>query len=130
MCSQFVALILEIFFQIGGTLELNGMYGNANAWTVLKKTANRGANTILVGGDVTKWPVGSQIAIASTDYSYRQAEQRKITFTKKGTEEYLKQIPSKSLTGCISNLQLAQIPSSDWSTVSSISTGEIPFTLV
>lgn len=51
---------------------------------MLTKTAKKGDYQIQVSGDVSAWPVGGRIAIASTDYNYRQAEDRKITYIKKG----------------------------------------------
>ncbi len=65
-------------------MEFNGMYKNQRTWGILTKTAKKGDNVIQVSGDVSAWPVGGRVAIASTDYNFRQAEDRKITFTKKG----------------------------------------------
>ncbi len=73
-----------IYWQIGGSVELNGMYGNQKGWTTLNQTALKGTNSITVKGDVSAWPIGSTIAISSTDYDYRQAEQRIITAVVKG----------------------------------------------
>ena len=65
-------------FQLGGSVEFNGMYGNQEAWTTLTKTAAAGSKMLTVKGDVSKWPVNGNIAIASTDYDYTQAEERVI----------------------------------------------------
>lgn len=67
------------FAVVGGLVEMNGMYGNQKSWTVLKQTAWAGAYSIYVTGNVTSWPVGGTIAIASTDFDYKQAETRIIT---------------------------------------------------
>ena len=50
---------------------MNGMYYKQKSWTMLSRTAKKGSRTIIVSGDVTGWPIGSTIAIASTDYSFR-----------------------------------------------------------
>lgn len=55
------------------------MYGNQAAWTTLTKTATKGATSITVKGNVSAWPIGGTIAISSTDYDYRQAEEGVIT---------------------------------------------------
>eukprot|EP00271_Cylindrocystis_brebissonii_P003827 TRINITY_DN1506_c0_g1_i1.p1 TRINITY_DN1506_c0_g1~~TRINITY_DN1506_c0_g1_i1.p1 ORF type:complete len:1128 (+),score=190.93 TRINITY_DN1506_c0_g1_i1:577-3960(+) len=69
----------KAFGVIGGKVEMNGMYGGQAAWTTLTATAPVGATTITVQGNVAAWPVGGEIAIASTDFDYKQAERRKIT---------------------------------------------------
>lgn len=60
------------------------MYGNQKAWTRLTQTAKKGATSITLSGDVSAWPVGGTVALASTDYDYRQSETRLITKVKKG----------------------------------------------
>ena len=75
---------LRAFATAGGQLELNGMYGNAPGWTTLAVTAPAGARQIVVRGDVTAWPVGGEIALASTDFDRTQAERRRIAGVKKG----------------------------------------------
>eukprot|EP00897_Mesotaenium_endlicherianum_P004217 jgi/Mesen1/3823/ME000207S02832 len=67
------------FATVGGQLQFNGMYGNQLGWTKLAKTAPVGAMQITVKGDVSKWPVGGKIAIASTDFDRKQAENFTIT---------------------------------------------------
>lgn len=56
-------------------------------WARLRKTANKGDSKILVDKNVAAfWPVGSQIVVASTDYSRKQSE----TFTiLKGLTDFL-----------------------------------------
>lgn len=78
---MFVSLLIT---KIGGSVELNGMYRNQRGWTTLAKTAKKGTSTITVKGDVSAWPVGGRIAIASTDYDYKQAEERTIKSVKSG----------------------------------------------
>ncbi|GJP48394.1 hypothetical protein CLOM_g7684 [Closterium sp. NIES-68] len=75
---------VRVFATVGGRLELNGMYGNAPAWTTLAATANKGARAIRVKGDVSAWPVGGVIAIASTDFDRYQAENFTITSVARG----------------------------------------------
>src|SRR5690606_23881304 len=60
----------------GGTLNLHG--DRTHAWTKLSATAEAGSTTIQVL-DASGWRVGDEIVLASTDYSPRQAEVRKIT---------------------------------------------------
>lgn len=56
------------------------MYGNLQgpSWSVLKQTANAGARTITVDG-ASRWRVGDEIYVASTDFNPRMGERRKIT---------------------------------------------------
>jgi hypothetical protein len=65
-----------------GTLEMHGIERPVT-WTDLKTTAEAGATSItlndVTGGKPLDWKVGEEIVIASTDYSGRNAEQRKIT---------------------------------------------------
>ena len=63
---------------------MNGMYGNQASWTTLTATALKGSKSISVSGDVSAWPVGGTVAIASTDYDYKQSETRVITKVTKG----------------------------------------------
>ncbi|CAI7747644.1 unnamed protein product [Closterium sp. NIES-54] len=77
--SQPRSVGVRVFATVGGRLELNGMYGNAPSWTTLAATAAAGATSIRVKGDVTAWPVGGVIAIASTDFDRYQAENFTIT---------------------------------------------------
>ena len=71
-----------------GTLEMHGVE-RLVTWTDLKTTAEAGATSITlndVTGTPLDWKVGEEIVIASTDYSGRNAEQRKITsITNTGT---------------------------------------------
>ncbi|CAI7853640.1 unnamed protein product [Closterium sp. NIES-54] len=75
---------VRVFATVGGRLELNGMYGNAPAWTTLAATANQGARAIRVKGDVSAWPVGGVIAITSTDFDRYQAENFTIRSVARG----------------------------------------------
>ena len=65
-----------------GTLEMHGIERPVT-WTDLKTTVEAGATSItlndVTGGKPLDWKVGEEIVIASTDYSGRNAEQRKIT---------------------------------------------------
>ncbi|HEX6998875.1 MAG TPA: G8 domain-containing protein [Gammaproteobacteria bacterium] len=60
----------------GGTLRLHG--DRTHTWTKLAATAEKGATQIEVL-DASGWRVGDEIVLASTDYSPRQAEVRRIT---------------------------------------------------
>ncbi|CAI5505871.1 unnamed protein product, partial [Closterium sp. Naga37s-1] len=66
---------------LGGRLDLHGMPGgpSTRSWCQLTKTAPAGATSLLVGADVSAWPVGGLIAVSSTDYSTDQAEDVTIT---------------------------------------------------
>ncbi|CAI5468223.1 unnamed protein product [Closterium sp. Yama58-4] len=75
---------VRVFATVGGRLELNGMYGNAPAWTTLAATAPAGARAIRVKGDVSAWPVGGVIAITSTDFDRYQAENFTIRSVARG----------------------------------------------
>lgn len=59
-----------------GTLDLHG--APVTSWTRLAQTAAVGAKTIVLN-DSSGWKVGDAIAIASTDYDTRQAEEFTIT---------------------------------------------------
>ena len=59
-----------------GTLDLHG--APLTSWTRLAQTAAVGAKTITVS-DSSGWKVGDAIAIASTDYDARQAEEFTVT---------------------------------------------------
>ena len=60
--------------QVGGQVEMNGMYGNAVSWSQLAQVGYAGANSIMVRDSVAEWRVGAKIAIASTDFDRKQAE--------------------------------------------------------
>ena len=59
-----------------GTLDLHG--AGVTSWTRLTQTAAVGANTLQLE-DASGWKVGDAVAIASTDYDTRQAEEFTIT---------------------------------------------------
>ena len=61
------------------------MYKNQRPWAMLTNTARKGTHSILVSGDVSGWPVGGKIAMASTDYDGNQAETRVIIKLTKGS---------------------------------------------
>ena len=67
--------------QVGGQLDLHGMPGSAStpSWTRIGMTAYAGASSLLVVDDVSAWPVGGTVAIASTDIDLNQAETAVIT---------------------------------------------------
>jgi len=71
-----------------GQLEMHGM-PRSHVWTDLKSTAVAGATSITlndVTGLMLDWQIGEEIVIASTDYTGKHAEQRKITgVTMRGT---------------------------------------------
>jgi cell migration-inducing and hyaluronan-binding protein len=60
---------------MGGTLSLHG--DRVHTWTKLANTAAAGSTTIDVL-DASGWRVGDEIALASTDYDFKQAERRTI----------------------------------------------------
>jgi uncharacterized protein Veg len=59
-----------------GTLDMHGVK-RYPTWTVLKETAEKGANKITMNEKVD-WKVGEEIAIASTGYEGREGEKRTI----------------------------------------------------
>ena len=71
-----------------GQLEMHGM-PRSHVWTDLKSTVAAGATSITlndVNGVTLDWQIGEEIVIASTDYTGKHAEQRKITgVTMRGT---------------------------------------------
>lgn len=68
-------------YQVGGQLHLHGMPGGSDtpAWVRINKTAFAGDKTLSVDRDVSAWPIGGDIVVASTDYDHNQAERLKIT---------------------------------------------------
>eukprot|EP00271_Cylindrocystis_brebissonii_P022455 TRINITY_DN8652_c0_g1_i1.p1 TRINITY_DN8652_c0_g1~~TRINITY_DN8652_c0_g1_i1.p1 ORF type:complete len:1139 (-),score=148.93 TRINITY_DN8652_c0_g1_i1:828-4244(-) len=68
----------KAFAVVGGQVHLHGIPGPATmpVWTRLSKTAQVGDTDIVVGDPgAGKWPLGGVIAISSTDYDYKQAEE-------------------------------------------------------
>ncbi len=59
----------------GGTLDLHGQ--PRRSWTRLVRTATRGQRAIVLAS-TAGWRAGDRIAIASTDFDSRQAEERTI----------------------------------------------------
>jgi hypothetical protein len=57
-------------------VNLHGMPGGSQtpSWVHLSATARVNATSIQVDADVSSWPVGGRVAIASTDYKMDQAE--------------------------------------------------------
>lgn len=57
-------------------MNFHGMPGGSRtpSWVHLSATARVNATSIQVDADVSSWPVGGRVAIASTDYSMEQAE--------------------------------------------------------
>ena len=48
-----------------------------HTWTTLAETVVAGSNTIEVLEDVSDWPVGSEIVIATTGHKHSQGESEK-----------------------------------------------------
>eukprot|EP00271_Cylindrocystis_brebissonii_P008679 TRINITY_DN23152_c0_g1_i1.p1 TRINITY_DN23152_c0_g1~~TRINITY_DN23152_c0_g1_i1.p1 ORF type:complete len:1355 (+),score=152.80 TRINITY_DN23152_c0_g1_i1:1043-5107(+) len=69
------------FATVGGSLRLYGMPGGDTTphFVKLIQTAKVGDTSIVVSGDVSAWPIGSKIVVASTDYDSTQAELFSIT---------------------------------------------------
>ncbi|EGC34813.1 hypothetical protein DICPUDRAFT_98088 [Dictyostelium purpureum] len=60
----------------GGRLEIHGYLSYPiPTWTKLTKTITTGATILNLLDDVSKWPVGSQIVIGSTDFDMYQSEE-------------------------------------------------------
>ena len=62
---------------MGGQLDLHGMPGDPSAtptWCQLAATASAGANKVKVNSDVSNWPVGGLVVVATTDYDPKQLE--------------------------------------------------------
>ncbi|GAQ79268.1 hypothetical protein KFL_000270270 [Klebsormidium nitens] len=87
--GSFLSLDLghKVFAVVGGQLHLHGMPGGSDtpAWVHVTKTAYAGDTTLSVYGDVSSWPVGGDIVVASTDYDFNQAERLKITGVSNGS---------------------------------------------
>ncbi|GAQ83731.1 hypothetical protein KFL_001590190 [Klebsormidium nitens] len=66
----------KVFAVVGGQVNLHGMPGGSQTptWVHLSATARKNATSIQVDTDVSKWPIGGRVAIASTDYDMEQAE--------------------------------------------------------
>ncbi|CAI5484159.1 unnamed protein product, partial [Closterium sp. Yama58-4] len=66
---------------VGGQVDFHGMPGGAStpAWVRLAQRANKGARQITVDADVSAWPRGGVIAVASTTPDLNNAEKAIIT---------------------------------------------------
>ncbi|CAI5504746.1 unnamed protein product [Closterium sp. Naga37s-1] len=66
--------------KVGGQVDLHGLPGPPSmpVWVRLNKTAIAGQTEIVVDADVSTWPVGGEIAIASTSAKMDEAEKAVI----------------------------------------------------
>ena len=82
--------------QVGGRVDLHGMPGSSSSpsWVRLLSPAYAGATSITVNADVSAWPVGSYVALASTSIDLDEGEVAQIKSSKLG---YVP--PCPSLTG-------------------------------
>lgn len=66
----------KAFVVIGGQVSLHGLPGSSSmpVWCKLSKTAKAGDKAISVDCDVSQWPKGAEIAVASTDFDRKQTE--------------------------------------------------------
>ncbi|CAI7857081.1 unnamed protein product, partial [Closterium sp. NIES-54] len=71
----------KAFVVVGGQVDFHGMPGGAStpAWVRLAQRANKGARQITVDADVSTWPRGGVIALASTTPDLNNAEKAIIT---------------------------------------------------
>lgn len=71
----------KAFVVMGGYVDFHGMPGGGDtpSWVKLAETAAVGQNFIIVDTDVSAWPLGSKIAVASTGFYHDQAEDFLIT---------------------------------------------------
>ncbi|CAI5470029.1 unnamed protein product [Closterium sp. Yama58-4] len=67
--------------QVGGQVDFHGMPGGGStpAWVRLAQRANKGARQITVDADVSAWPRGGVIALASTTPDLNNAEKAIVT---------------------------------------------------
>ncbi|CAI5468813.1 unnamed protein product [Closterium sp. Yama58-4] len=67
---------------VGGAVDLHGMPGSSSApaWVRLARTVAPGDKFVVVDGDVTRWPVGGTVAVASTSANMNEAETGVITY--------------------------------------------------
>ncbi|CAI5957022.1 unnamed protein product, partial [Closterium sp. NIES-65] len=70
----------KVFAVVGGQVDLHGLPGPPSmpVWVRLNKTAIAGQKEIVVNADVSTWPVGGEIAIASTSAKMDEAEKAVI----------------------------------------------------
>ncbi|CAI5470023.1 unnamed protein product [Closterium sp. Yama58-4] len=70
----------KVFAVVGGQVDLHGLPGPPSmpVWVRLNKTAIAGQKDIVVDADVSTWPVGGEIAIASTSAKMDEAEKAVI----------------------------------------------------
>ncbi|CAI5505687.1 unnamed protein product [Closterium sp. Naga37s-1] len=71
----------KAFVVVGGQVDFHGMPGGGStpAWVRLAQRANKGARQITVDADVSAWPRGGVIALASTTPDLNNAEKAIIT---------------------------------------------------
>ncbi|CAI5525201.1 unnamed protein product [Closterium sp. Naga37s-1] len=72
----------KAFIVVGGAVDLHGMprSSSAPAWVRLARTVAPGDKFVVVDGDVTQWPVGGTVAVASTSANMNEAETGVITY--------------------------------------------------
>ncbi|CAI7772076.1 unnamed protein product [Closterium sp. NIES-53] len=72
----------KAFIVVGGAVDLHGMPGSSSApaWVRLARTVAPGDKFVVVDGDVTQWPVGGTVAVASTSANMNEAETGVITY--------------------------------------------------
>ncbi|GJP61931.1 hypothetical protein CLOP_g19052 [Closterium sp. NIES-67] len=72
----------KAFIVVGGAVDLHGMPGSASApaWVRLVRTVVPGDKFVVVDGDITNWPVGGTVAVASTSANMNEAETGVITY--------------------------------------------------
>ena len=62
--------------QVGGQVDLHGLPGSPStpSWVRLASTAYAQTSSIVVDADVSAWPVGATVAVASTAIDPNEAE--------------------------------------------------------
>ncbi|CAI6007157.1 unnamed protein product [Closterium sp. NIES-64] len=70
----------KAFVVVGGQVRMHGMPGGSStpSWCRLAATAQEGDRAIIVDRDVTAWPVGFYVGLASTDFYADQIDVAKI----------------------------------------------------
>ncbi|GJP51855.1 hypothetical protein CLOM_g10985 [Closterium sp. NIES-68] len=81
----------KVLAVVGGQADLHGLPGPPSmpVWVRLNKTAIAGRKEIVVDGDVSSWPVGGEIAIASTSAKMDEAERALIAGVSPHPQGYL-----------------------------------------
>ena len=74
--------------QVGGQVDLHGLPGSPStpSWVRLASTAYAKTSSIVVDADVSGWPVGATVAIASTAIDPNEAETAVIAGGEGGVE--------------------------------------------